>query len=229
MFNARVWPMWWHRLDGRDYLHSGPGGGGGTTSSTKVSTTTSKSSTTSSKPTTSGTGTSTSTSTGPSSSPSAVAGNPYTGYNVFLSPPYVAEVQAAAATITNAALAAKALEVAKVPNFIWFDQVAKVPSLGTYLAAAEAQAKSTGTPQLVQIVVYDLPDRDCAAKASNGEFQVNNGGQALYFNYIDQLVAQIKAYPSVRVVAVIEPDSLANLVTNLSVAECSAAEATYKA
>lgn len=32
-----------------------------------------------------------------------------------------------------------------------------------------------------------------------------------------------------RVVAVIEPDSLANLVTNLSVAECSAAEATYKA
>ena len=111
---------------------------------------------------------------------------------VFLSPPYVAEVQAAAATITNAALKAKALEVANVPNFIWFDQVAKVPNLGTYLAAAEAQAKSTGTPQLVQIVVYDLPDRDCAAKASNGEFQVNNGGQALYFNYIDQLVAQIK-------------------------------------
>lgn len=34
-------------------------------------------------------------------------------------------------------------------------------------------------------------------------------------------------YPDVRVVAVIEPDSLANLVTNLSVAECSAAQATY--
>lgn len=35
-------------------------------------------------------------------------------------------------------------------------------------------------------------------------------------------------YPSVRVVAVIEPDSLANLVTNLDVAACAAAESVYK-
>lgn len=36
-------------------------------------------------------------------------------------------------------------------------------------------------------------------------------------------------YPDVRVVAVIEPDSLANLVTNLSVQECSEAQTTYLA
>ena len=35
-------------------------------------------------------------------------------------------------------------------------------------------------------------------------------------------------FPDVRVVAVIEPDSLANLVTNLSVSKCSNAAATYK-
>lgn len=35
------------------------------------------------------------------------------------------------------------------------------------------------------------------------------------------------AFPDVRVVAVIEPDSLANLVTNLDVAECAAAQTTY--
>ena len=34
-------------------------------------------------------------------------------------------------------------------------------------------------------------------------------------------------YPSVKVVAVIEPDSLANLVTNLSVAECSESQDAY--
>lgn len=90
--------------------------------------------------------------------------------------------------MTNSALATKALEVAKIPNFTWFDTVAKVPTLGTYLAAAAALS----TPQIVQIVVYDLPDRDCAADASNGEFSIADGGQALYFNYIDQLVAQIK-------------------------------------
>jgi len=137
-------------------------------------------------------------------------------------------VQAAAANITDSSLAAKALEVAQVPNFTWFDQVAKVPTLGTYLADAEALAKSSGTPQIVQIVVYDLPDRDCAADASNGEFSIADNGVANYENYIDQLVAQIKAYPSVRVVAVIEPDSLANLVTNLSVTKCANAESAYK-
>ena len=72
------------------------------------------------------------------------------------------------------------------------DSVAKVPTLGTYLADALSIQKSTGQKQLVQIVVYDLPDRDCAAKASNGEFSIVNNGQANYFNYIDQLVAQIK-------------------------------------
>lgn len=35
-------------------------------------------------------------------------------------------------------------------------------------------------------------------------------------------------YPSVTIVAVIEPDSLANLVTNLSLPKCSGAQAAYK-
>ena len=35
-------------------------------------------------------------------------------------------------------------------------------------------------------------------------------------------------YPDVRVVFVVEPDGLANLVTNLSVAKCANAASTYK-
>lgn len=118
--------------------------------------------------------------------------------------------------------------------------VSKVPNLGTYLA--DAQSKN----QLVQIVVYDLPDRDCAALASNGEFSIANDGLNKYKNYIDQIVAQIKRmfflhsvvfpnanfgfseFPTVPVVAVIEPDSLANLVTNLNVQKCANAQDAYK-
>ena len=33
--------------------------------------------------------------------------------------------------------------------------------------------------------------------------------------------------PDVRVIAVVEPDSLANLVTNLNVQKCANAKATY--
>ncbi|KAA1469381.1 cellulase CEL6B [Dentipellis sp. KUC8613] len=183
----------------------------------------------SSTPVSSPSGSSTSSApSGTSSSPPS-AGNPFTGYGLFLSPFYTAEVEAAVASITDSSLAAKASSVAKIPNFTWFDQVAKVPTLGTYLANASAIGKSTGTPQIVQIVVYDLPDRDCAAKASNGEFSIADNGQANYENYIDQIVAQVKQYPDVRVVAVIEPDSLANLVTNLNVQKCANAQTTYLA
>lgn len=157
----------------------------------------------------------------------------------FISPVYASEVSAALPQITDSTLQTQAATVIEIPTFIWFDQVAKVPLLGSYLAAA-------GPNDIVPIVIYDLPDRDCAADASNGEFSIADNGQANYENYIDQIVAQIQRqcrpdlrlcamlisryteYPNVRVVAVIEPDSLANLVTNLNVAKCANAETTYK-
>ncbi len=146
-----------------------------------------------------------------------------------MSPYYAAEIAASAAAITDSSLQAKAASVANIPTFTWLDSVSKVPDLGTYLADASAIQTKTGQKQLVPIVVYDLPDRDCAAKASNGEFSIADGGAEKYKDYIDQIVAQIKQFPDVRVVAVIEPDSLANLVTNLNVQKCANAEATYKA
>ncbi|KAH9945839.1 cellobiohydrolaseII [Epithele typhae] len=192
---------------------------GSATSSTSTRSTTSSTST---RTTTS----TTTTGTGPTSTPAA--GNPFVGYDVFLNPYYAAEVKAAAAAMTDSSLAAKAASVANIPSFFWLDTVSKVPTLGTFLSNATALQTSSGKKQIVPIVVYDLPDRDCAAKASNGEFSIANGGQANYYNYIDQIVAQIKQYPNVRVVAVIEPDSLANLVTNLNVAKCANAQTTYK-
>ena len=77
-------------------------------------------------------------------------------------------------------------------------------------------------------VVYDLPDRDCAALASNGEYSIANNGVANYKAYIDAIKKQLTAYPDVNVALIVEPDSLANLVTNLNVAKCSNAQAAYK-
>jgi len=175
----------------------------------------------------------TTTTTGGSQPPSSgtpvpAAGNPYTGYEVYLSPYYAKEVEAAAAQISDSTLKAQALKVKDIPTFIWFDVIAKTPDLGKYLAEAKAKQDSTGKKQLVQIVVYDLPDRDCAAAASNGEFSIADGGEAKYRGYVDQIVAEIKKYPDIRVVAAVEPDSLANLVTNLNVAKCSGAQNAYK-
>nr|BAH59082.1 cellulase [Coniophora puteana] len=208
------------------YYQCLPGSSGSSVSGGSGSGSTSAPSPTSTVPTSTS-----SASTAPSStstSSAASSDNPYTGYQIFLNPEYASEVQAAIPSITDSAVAAKALKVAEVPVFFWLDQVAKVPDLETYLAAADKQGKSSGQKQLLQIVVYDLPDRDCAANASNGEFSISDDGQAKYENYIDQIVAIVKKYPDVRVVAVVEPDSMGNLVTNMDLPKCSAAAPTYK-
>ena len=109
------------------------------------------------------------------------------------------------------------------------DTADKVPGVGEHLAEiTEKNAAGADPPFQGAFVVYDLPDRDCAAAASNGEYDIEDGGEAKYKVYIDNIKKELEAYPDVSVVLVIEPDSLANMVTNLSVEKCANAEQAYK-
>jgi len=115
-----------------------------------------------------------------------------------------------------------------VNTFVWLDSIAAVNGTNGYahsLSGHLDQAISQGA-NLVSIVVYDLPNRDCSALASNGELLIASGGSAIYkAQYIDVIYNTINQskYAGLRIVAVIEPDSLPNLVTNLSFAKCSEA------
>ncbi|KAG8954832.1 hypothetical protein FRC04_010314, partial [Tulasnella sp. 424] len=142
------------------------------TSSTKTSSTTTTSTKTSSTSSTKTSSTSTTTTTGSvTTGACGTFGNPYeSGYTTYLSPYYIAEVNAAIATQTDATLKTKSAKVAQIPNFTWFDTASKVPTLSTYLADAQSQSSKS----IVQIVIYDLPNRDCHAKASNGEYLIAN-------------------------------------------------------
>jgi cellulose 1,4-beta-cellobiosidase len=90
-----------------------------------------------------------------------------------------------------------------------------------------ANKAGASPPYAAQFVVYDLPDRDCAAAASNGEYSIANGGVANYKAYIDAIRAQLISFSDIRTILIIEPDSLANLVTNMNVAKCSGAHDAY--
>jgi cellulase/cellobiase CelA1 len=110
--------------------------------------------------------------------------------------------------ITDSSLSAKAASVAQVPTFIWLDSLSKVPDLDTYMSDASKQGGKiimpigivhayifycSWTEKLLPPVIYDLPNRDCHALASNGEFTIANNGVANYKNYIDQIVAIVKS------------------------------------
>lgn len=100
--------------------------------------------------------------------------------------------------------------------------------MDTYLTNIEAlNAAGADPPVAGTFVVYDLPDRDCSAAASNGEYSIADNGVANYKAYIDSIVTIVKAHSGTNIILIIEPDSLANLVTNLDVTKCANAESAY--
>jgi hypothetical protein len=56
-----------------------------------------------------------------------------------------------------------------------------------------ADVKKQGGNQIIPLIVYDLPERDCSALASNGELSLDNDGEAKYKEYIAAIKKQIQA------------------------------------
>lgn len=147
----------------------------------------------------------------------ANASNPFSGKTLFANPLFTSEVKTAESAYPKDASAMKNTEHIGAAN--WIDSMSKISSVEPILKAAKASG------ELPMFVIYDLPNRDCDALASNGEILCEDstcaGGLTTYkTQYIDKIVEIFKRYPDVPVVAIIEPDSLPNLATNMSNPKC---------
>jgi cellulose 1,4-beta-cellobiosidase len=153
--------------------------------------------------------------TAPNTNPPGRVDNPYvgaTGYNN---------------SIWRAnAVAGGGSAIANQPTGVWLDRISAIAGnnsgttgafgLVDHLNAAVTQDQQNGSSALVfQLVIYDLPGRDCAALASNGELGPTEIGR-YRTEYIDPIAAILARpeYAALRIVTIIEIDSLPNLVTN---------------
>ena len=82
------------------------------------------------------------------------------------------------------------------------DTFAKTPLMRETLADIR-RANQAGGNYAGQFVVYDLPDRDCAAAASNGEYAIDDDGINKYKNYVDTIRRIILEYSDIRMLLVI--------------------------
>ncbi|KAK4657656.1 1,4-beta-D-glucan cellobiohydrolase cel6a [Podospora pseudocomata] len=167
---------------------------------------------------------------GGASSTASYSGNPFLGVQQWANSYYSSEVHTLAIPSLTGPMATKAAAVAKVPSFQWMDRNVTVDTLfsGTLADIRAANRAGANPPYAGIFVVYDLPDRDCAAAASNGEWAIADGGAAKYKAYIDRIRHHLVQYSDIRTILVIEPDSLANMVTNMNVPKCQGAANTYK-
>ena len=150
--------------------------------------------------------------------------NPYTGARGYVN-----------ADWSNKARADGGAAIAGASTGVWIDRIAAINGTSTakgvraHLDDALAQKNAGTGPLTIQFVVYNLPNRDCSALASNGELKISENGLARYkTEYIDPIAAILgdAKYASLRIVTIIEIDSLPNLITNTNVAACAEAKSS---
>jgi cellulose 1,4-beta-cellobiosidase len=159
--------------------------------------------------------------------PPPPAANPFKGARFYVDPEFarmVARVPASGADDT-----ARMKKMAAFPTAVWLESLETAKLAGPTLDDALKQEAAGGGPIVPLFVVYNLPNRDCAAEGSRGELFVDKGGEALYQSqFIDVIAAAFAAHPSQKIAVVLEPDSLPNLVTNAELPTCAAAEQVYR-
>ena len=168
--------------------------------------------------------------------PNVLRQNPFASSSWYVNPTLVSNLEQTIARSTGSATVIDTLRrMQKVPSAFWIDNKRKIRGFRNTLEGILADAAASATPPpLCVFVFYDLPNRDCNAKASNGEIRFVDSGadaalQEYKRDYVDPFVEVLVQYSSVPVVLIIEPDSLGNVISNLGKNGCSAATVTnYK-
>ncbi|MBT8224050.1 MAG: cellulose 1,4-beta-cellobiosidase [Dactylosporangium sp.] len=137
--------------------------------------------------------------------------NPYASGQGYINPEWKAKAEAESG----------GSRVSDNPTAVWIDRIAAIEgtddsssngSMGVRDHLDEAVSQGAA---YIQFVIYDLPGRDCAALASNGELGPEEIGR-YQTEYIDPIAAIMadSAYADLQIINIIEIDSLPNLITN---------------
>ena len=139
-------------------------------------------------------------------SASARVANPYTDAKGYVNPEWrsKAEAESGGSRISN------------TPTGVWMDRIAAINGSATSMGLRDHLDEAVSqNATYAQFVIYDLPGRDCAALASNGELGPTeiDRYKKEYIDPIAAIEADV-AYTNLRIINIIEIDSLPNLVTN---------------
>ncbi|WP_327656995.1 glycoside hydrolase family 6 protein [Streptomyces sp. NBC_00483] len=132
--------------------------------------------------------------------------NPYEGAKVYVNPEWSAK----------AAAEPGGDKIADQPTAVWLDRTAAIEGVGDGMGLRDhLDAALEQGADVVQLVIYNLPGRDCSALASNGELGPTDIDK-YKTDYIDPIAAILAdaKYADLRIVNTVEIDSLPNLVTN---------------
>ncbi|KAK4032126.1 glycoside hydrolase family 6 protein [Parachaetomium inaequale] len=158
--------------------------------------------------------------------------NPFLGKAQFVNPKWAAKLDQTLRSFLwkgDIVNSLRTYKVQKTSSFVWVSKRADLSNIDDAIAAARKAQKQTGKKQIVGLVLYNLPDRDCSAGESAGELSSSENGLELYkTEFIKPYAEKVAAAKDVDFAIVLEPDSLANLVTNMGIELCANAAPVYR-
>jgi cellulose 1,4-beta-cellobiosidase len=139
--------------------------------------------------------------------PSRVA-NPYDGAQAYVDPQWSA----------NAGSVPGGAAVADQPTAVWLDRMEAITGAGNSMGLADHLDEAVAQQaDVIQLVLYNIPGRDCDRLRSDGQLSPDDlhRYQDVFIDPIAEIIDQPQ-YADLRVVVVVEPHALANLVTHVS-------------
>ena len=162
----------------------------------------------------------------------AAAANPFDGRKLTVNPSYATKLESVHDSFIEKGdeeNAAKVQTIQGLGTFFWVSQIASLPDIDDAIAAARSAKESTGEDQIVGLVVYNLPDRDCSGGESSGELESDKNGLERYkAEYITPYAEKLAAASDLTFALVVEPDAIGNIVTNSAVPFCAQAVPVYE-
>jgi cellulose 1,4-beta-cellobiosidase len=166
----------------------------------------------------------------PPPAPNADA-NPFLNRKLSVSYGYAAKLEATFDSFierNDTVNAAKVRTVQTKGTFQWIPTISSLSNLDAAISAARADQIQGKTPQILGLVLYNLPDRDCSAGESAGELHGAAGLKRYKTEYVDAWVQRLRSAKDLQFAISVEPDAIGNIVTNQGVPLCAEAAPIYE-
>ncbi|KAJ4302498.1 1,4-beta-D-glucan cellobiohydrolase cel6b [Collariella sp. IMI 366227] len=152
--------------------------------------------------------------------------NPFQGKTQFVNPKWADKLDQTLRSFLWKGDVINAGKVLKIQHtmstFVWVSKRADLSNIDQAIATARRTQRLTGKKQIVGLVLYNLPDRDCSAGESAGELHSDENGLQLYKDeFIKPYAEKVAAAKDLTFAIVLEPDSLGNAVTNMGIELCA--------
>ncbi|CAI4220063.1 unnamed protein product [Parascedosporium putredinis] len=158
--------------------------------------------------------------------------NPFEGKTLFANPEWSQKLEQTYDAFVEAGdekNAARVRVIQDIGTFVWVSNIASLKNIDAAIESARAVKEETGEDVIVGLVLYNLPDRDCSAGESAGELKSEEDGLQRYKDeYIKPYAEKVSAADDLTFAIVLEPDSLANAITNTGIPFCEQAIPIYE-